>query len=77
VVEAPRLELVDGHLRLGAPRVETVAAWRDPDGPLGGVAPGDTVSLHWGWACDRLTAAQLRALVGWTNIAVGIADRSI
>lgn len=26
------------------------------------VAPGDWVSLHWDWVCDRLTERQLRAL---------------
>jgi hypothetical protein len=77
VVEAPRLELVDGHLRLGPPCIESVMAWRDLDGSPGGVAIGGTVSLHWGWACDRLTPAQLRALSAWTTAAIAVADRTV
>ena len=28
--------------------------------------PGDWVSLHWDWICDRLTQRQLRALRAFT-----------
>ena len=28
--------------------------------------PGDWVSLHWDWICDRLSQRQLRALRGFT-----------
>jgi hypothetical protein len=77
LVEAPRLELLDGRLRLGAPRVETVSGWSDADGLLAGIAPGDSVSLHWGWACERLDGRQLRHLVDWTASALLIADQSI
>ena len=44
------------------------------DGPAGpggtvlarDIGPGDWVSLHWDWICDRLTQHQLRALRGFT-----------
>jgi hypothetical protein len=29
--------------------------------------PGDWVSLHWEWVCDRLTERQLRALQHYTT----------
>jgi hypothetical protein len=77
VVSAPRLEIADGLLRVGAPQLETVAGWFDHDGLMGGVAPGDAVSLHWGWACDRLTARQLQQLRAWTERAVAIANKAI
>jgi hypothetical protein len=77
LVAAPRLVMVDGQLQIGPAQVETVLAWRDAEGPLGGAAEGDTVSLHWGWACDRLDAWQLQGLMTWTARAVDIANRAI
>jgi hypothetical protein len=47
---------------LGPPLVET-ARWADSGRALGAPpAPGDWVSLHWDWVCDRLTASQLDGL---------------
>jgi hypothetical protein len=31
------------------------------------IGPGEVVSLHWDWICDRLTPRQLRALRGYTQ----------
>jgi hypothetical protein len=77
MVMAPRLEIADGSLRIGAAQPETVMAWRDAAGPLGGAAPGDTISLHWGWACDRLDRRQLQGLMAWTARAIEIANHAI
>ena len=38
---------------------------------------GQTVSLHWGWACDLLTPRQLDGLVTWTARALAIANQAI
>lgn len=76
LVMAPRLELVDGKLRLGSPQPEAVTAWRDAGGPADDLL-GTTVSLHWGWACDRLTRRQLDGLVAWTTRALAIANQAI
>jgi hypothetical protein len=60
----------DGHrLGLGAERVEAVR-WT-ADGPAsspasGPPAPGDTVSCHWDWVCDRLTPEQVDQLAART-----------
>jgi hypothetical protein len=40
------------------------------------VGPGDVVSLHWGWACDRLTPRQRANLVAWTEFELGVANRT-
>jgi hypothetical protein len=77
VVNAPRLELADGALRIGPARPETVTGWWDESGPLGGAEPGDPVSLHWGWACDRLAPGQLERLVRWTGAALAIANQAM
>ena len=34
---------------------------------LDDLVPGDWVSLHWEWVCDRLTDASLRALRHYTR----------
>ncbi|MBI2617585.1 hypothetical protein HYW55_05595 [Candidatus Gottesmanbacteria bacterium] len=35
---------------------------------------GDFISYHWGWACERLTAAKLRNLIFYTNRSFGLAN---
>jgi hypothetical protein len=77
IVEAARLELSDGALRPGPPRIETVTGWIDARGPLGGAKPGDDVSIHWGWACERLDASRLGRLVAWTDAALAVANQAI
>jgi len=76
-VTSRRLELVDGRLQLGAERTEVVDGWRNDAGLLGGVAPGDDVALHWGWACDRLSRTQRASLQRWTSAALASANAAI
>ena len=70
-------ELVDGRLALGPHRTELANGWWGPGGLLDGVTPGDWVSLHWSWACDRLSPRQLSRLAGWTDRALASANRSL
>jgi hypothetical protein len=76
-VETQRLLTVEGRLTLGASRVETVRGWTGASGLLDGAAPGDLISVHWGWACDRLDARQALALAGWTRAALAVANEAI
>lgn len=76
LVAARRLELVDGRLALGPERTELAKGWHAPGGLLDGAAPGDWVSLHWSWACDRLSPRQLSRLASWTELAIASANRS-
>lgn len=76
-VDARSLELHEGRLRLGAEHPEDVAGWLGPGGLLDGAGVGDWVSLHWGWACDRLGAGQLARLAAWTDAALASANRTI
>jgi hypothetical protein len=76
-VEAPALAMVDGKLRIGPARSETVERWLDGIGFVDDVRPGDMVSLHWGWACDRLTPRQLANLVTWTEFELVVANRTV
>jgi hypothetical protein len=77
VVNVVPLDLVEGRLALGAARPERVEAWRDGDGFVDGVQPGDIVSVHWSFACDRLEPEQLDRLVGWTRRQLAVANRTI
>jgi len=57
----------DGRfLTLGEPAHEVARLALDGVGIARGVAPGDWVSLHWDWVCDRLGPGQLRALRRYT-----------
>ncbi len=51
----------DGHLSLGPERTERVRRSLDGVGPPLDLKPGDAVSLHWDWVCDRLAPPAL----GW------------
>jgi hypothetical protein len=77
VVETPLLTWDGDVLRLGAPQTENAVQSLDGVGMVGGVAPGDWVSLHWEWVCDRLTEAQVSRLRRFTERHLAIVnDRS-
>ncbi len=77
VVSVVPLVMADGRLELGPARPERVQAWRDGAGFVNGVRAGDVISIHWSWACDRLSAHQLRGLVTWTSREIAIANLTI
>jgi hypothetical protein len=77
VVRAVPLELVEGKLALGAPRIERITAFRDGRGFIADVEPGDVVSIHWDWACDVLDGPALERLVATTVREMEIANRTI
>jgi Family of unknown function (DUF6390) len=57
----------DGRLlTLGEPATETARLALDGSAIAHGAGPGEWVSLHWDWICDRLTQRQLRALRAFT-----------
>ncbi|HVC26279.1 MAG TPA: DUF6390 family protein [Acidimicrobiales bacterium] len=63
VVLTRPLELEGSRLVLGAARLERVRCSRDGAGFVDDLAPGDVVSLHWDWVCDRLSPSK-RARLG-------------
>lgn len=77
VVAAVPVEMREGKLALAGPRVERVRGWRDGAGFVDGVAVGDTVSLHWDWACERLTPRRLSALERSTAHQLAIANLTV
>jgi len=77
LVDAVPLELVEGRLRLGAARLETVRGWQDGLGFLADTRPGDVLAIHWDWACERLDERHLEQLQRWTQRQLDIANRTI
>ncbi|HYK95065.1 MAG TPA: DUF6390 family protein [Candidatus Dormibacteraeota bacterium] len=77
VVSAVPLEMVDGHLELGVPRVERIRGWVDGTGFVEDLAEGDVVSIHWDWACERLDAPRLGALRDATAHELVLANQTI
>lgn len=71
------LQLVDGRLELGPPRVERIQAWQAGAGFVHDIGPGDTISIHWTWACDRLDARRLTNLVSWTRRQLALTNQTI
>ncbi len=79
-VRAARLVQRGRHLELldGPEAREEVVAWRSNGTALvPDPRPGDTVAIHWGWASDRLTAAQAARLLAVTRASVARANQTI
>jgi hypothetical protein len=67
--------VLDGDLlALGAPEVRAVR-WRSGGKAFSPAAPGDTVAIHWGCGCGRLSDAQRRALERETLFHLGLVNR--
>ena len=56
LVMARPLVVEDGVLRFGPERPERILAGIDGRGFVDGARPGDSIAVHWGWACDVLDA---------------------
>lgn len=69
-VERSPLVLRDGKLALGMPVVVRVLRQVDGRGYLDDFQHGDTVSIHWDWACDRIDGPALGQLVRATRRAI-------
>ncbi|MET0771498.1 MAG: DUF6390 family protein [Candidatus Limnocylindrales bacterium] len=77
LVEAVPLEMMGGRLRLAAPRLETIRRSLDGRAFVGDLVPGETISIHWDWACDRLDHRRLSALIASTRRQLAITNRTI
>jgi hypothetical protein len=77
VVESQPLVWDGTRLSLGVPRSETAVRSTEGIGFLDDLAPGDWVSLHWDWVCDRLTPRQLGALKHYTRRQLTITNDGV
>jgi Family of unknown function (DUF6390) len=75
VVVESRPLIWDGvRLELGAPETETAVRSVDGVGMVGELEPGDWVSLHWEWVCDRIAPAQVDRLRRYTERHLAIVN---
>jgi hypothetical protein len=77
IVERPELNYVDGRLGLSEPRATRVARQREGRGFIDEARLGDMVSVHWSWACDRLTPGALHRLRQATDQCLALANKTI
>jgi hypothetical protein len=63
------------RLSLGDEQLEVVRRSRDGIGFVEDLTPGDAVSLHWDWVCDRLSDIALRWLQGCTRTNLDAVNR--
>jgi hypothetical protein len=67
----------DGHvLGLGPSTVERVTGAAGGLALAGALSPGDWVSLHWNWVCERLNSRKLAALRYYTVRQLAIVNQS-
>jgi hypothetical protein len=68
----------DGReLSLGPPEAETVTRAVDGAGFVDDLAPGDWVSMHWHWICDRLDRRQLDLLRRYSDRHLRLVNRGV
>ncbi len=74
VVDSRPLTWDGRRLELGEPARETAVRAVGGVGMLDDLVPGDWVSLHWEWVCDRLTGAQVSRLRRYTEHHLAIVN---
>ena len=78
VVDRVPLALVEGKLALGEPIRECVVRQIEERGVVKQAAAGDTVAIHWGWACEVLSSEQHSRPEPYTPLQLRrIADQTV
>ena len=76
-VESRPLTWDGSRLGLGDPRTESVRWSADGMSLVPTPAPGDMVSMHWDWVCERLTQDHVDALADSTSHALDMANAAL
>ena len=66
-----------GKLVMGRPSVRETRRAAEGLSYLKDLQPGEIVSMHWGWVCDRLTPAQVSRLSAETSHHIRIANETL
>ena len=71
------LNLEGNNLVLGEEEIRSVNHQFDGRGFVDNVKAGDQVSIHWGWACQILSAHQVANLDRWTSYHLKLANQTL
>jgi hypothetical protein len=66
-----------GRLDQGPPAAARALRQVDDRGYLDELRPGDMVSIHWSWACDRLSRHSVRELIRCTRRAIDLTNMTL
>jgi hypothetical protein len=77
LVERQPLTLLDGRLALGPAGPFRAVRQVEGRGFADAAAPGDWVSLHWGWVCEVITGRQQAALKRYTDDHLRLANQTL
>ncbi len=75
--EVKPLELNGNNLVLGESRTRPVKRQIDGRGMVDAAQPGDWISIHWNWACQIITPAQVQNLERWTTYHLNLANQTL
>ncbi len=75
IVERTPLVISGGKLSFGTKPVRKEVAYDCEIRPFPDVKEGDWVSLHWNFACEKLTKSQLHNLIMYSNVDAIAANR--
>lgn len=76
-VQVRPLVLENGRLEFGTPQERVAYRRMNGKGYLEDLRPGELVTLHWHWICDRITPQQARTLAQNTRYHLGLANRTL
>lgn len=76
-VDRQPLMLRNGKLAMGAATSTMTQRLVDGQGFVHELSPGDLVSLHWGWVCEKISDRQAHALERYTSHHLAIANQTI
>jgi poly-beta-hydroxybutyrate-responsive repressor len=71
------LEMREGKLAMGPPAPTSTQRLVEGKGFVHELAPGDLVSLHWGWVCEKLSDQQVSALERFTAQHLALANQTM
>lgn len=77
IVERPELVIQEGKFALTEPQPKRVTRQIEGRGFADNAQPGDFVSVHWDWACEKLTPSKLQRLIANTNRYLALANTTI
>jgi hypothetical protein len=77
IVDRSPLVMAGAKLALGRPLPVRILRQIDGRGYLDDFRPGEMVSIHWNWACDRLNVSAFRALSRATRSAIAHTNKTL